>query len=141
MIGLLGFAAVFFSGYRTWKGRGGLFGYHESALYHDLGRHTAGAWVVDSYAHRVTGPAYVLSQVFLAGPLLFFRAATLLKSLLPPDRDLEERLERTLKLIRIANRWQSLSDYPKNQLEVLYLAQMDLIYFSAFKGPPRFKIK
>jgi hypothetical protein len=97
--------------------------------------------VVDFYAHRVTGPAYILSQVFLAGPLLLFRAATLVKSLLPSGGDLEERLGSTLGLIRSANKWQSLNDYPNNKTEILYLAQMGLIDFSAHKGTPRFKAK
>jgi len=140
-IGLLGLAVAFFSGYRAWKGRGGLHGYHESTLYHDLGGDTAGAVVVDFYAHRVTGPAYLLSQGFLAGPLLLFRAGTLVHSLLPSGRDLEERLENTLGLIRSANKWQSLNDYPSNKTEILYLAQMNLIDFSAHKGTPRFRAK
>lgn len=70
VIGLLGLTAVFFSGYRVWQRRGGLYSYHESALYHDFGGGTAGAVVGDFYAHRVTGPAYIISQIFLAGPLL-----------------------------------------------------------------------
>ena len=140
-IGILGLAVAFFSGYRTWKGRGGLYGYHESTLYHDLGGDTAGAVVVDFYAHRVTGPAYLLSQVFLAGPLLLFRAATHVNSLLPSSCDLEERLESTLGLIRSANKWQSLNEYPDARTEVLYLAQMRLIDFSAYKGTPRFRAR
>jgi len=141
MIGLVGVAAAYLSGYRVWKGRGGLYGYHQSALYHNLGADSAGAVVVDSYAHRVTGPAYILSQIFLAGPLLIFRAATLVKSLLPASRDLEESLESTLEAIRSANKWQSLNEYPDHKTEVLYLAQMRLIDFSAFKGTPRFRGK
>ena len=141
VVGLSGMAVVFFSGYRTWKGRGGLYSYHESALYHDLGSDSAGAVLVDIYAHRVTGPAYVISQIFLAGPLLFLRAVALVKSLMPVSRDLNERLESTLGLIRSANKWQSLSEYPNRESEVLYLARMDFIDFSAHKGSPRFKAR
>lgn len=136
--GLLGLAAAFFSGYRVWQRGGGLYGYHESALYHDWGG-TAGGSVVDFYAHRVTGPAYLLSQIFLAGPLLVFRTTTLLNSLIPANPELEERLRGTLGAIRTAKKWQSLNEYPDHKAEVLYLAQMGLIDFSAFKGTPRIK--
>jgi hypothetical protein len=141
VIGLLGLAAVFFSGYRRWKRQGGLYSYHESALYHDFAGDSAGGVVVDCYAHRLTGAAYIVSQIFLAGPLLLFRAATLVKSRIPSSRDLEERLQSTLDAIRTANKWQSVNEYPDSKSEVLFLAQMGLIDFSAYKGTPRFKVR
>lgn len=138
-IGLFGVAATWFSGYRTWKARGGLFSYHESGLYHDLGDDSAGAFMVDHYAHHVTGPAYVLGQVFMAGPQFILRAWTLICSRIPQSAELESRLENTLAVLRTANKWQGLADYPNSRAEILYLAQMELIDFSAHKGTPRFK--
>lgn len=131
--------ALTFSGWRTWQAGGGLRGYHESALYHDLGDDTAGAFIVDFYAHRVTGPAHVLSQMFLGGPLLLLRSRTLIASLLPHSSRLEAKLVETLALLRRANKWQSIKDYPGLETEILHLAQMGEIDFSAVKGTPRIK--
>lgn len=127
------------SGYRQWKNRGGFYGYHESSLYHDLGEDTAGALVVDYYAHRVTGSAYVLSQLFLAGPLLALRAVTHFRNLIPTQAGLDERLGTVLNRLRKINKWQGLTDHPDVRQEILLLAKMDLIDFSVAKGNPRFK--
>lgn len=138
-VAALGLTAVSFSGYRSWRAGGGLQSYHESALYHDLGEDTAGAFVVDSYAHRITGPAHVLSQVFLAGPLFLLRARTIIANLLPAIPGLEDRLEETLATLRRANKWQPITDYPDLKSEILYLAQIGKIDFSTARGIPRIK--
>ena len=132
-------AVVFFSGYRTWRAGGGLQGYHESGFYHDLGEDTAGAVVVDQYVHRITGSAHVLSQLFLAGPLLLLRVGTLVASRLPDDSRLESKLADTLVVLRTANKWQSITVYPERTDEILFLARMGLIDFSPAKGVPRIK--
>ena len=126
-------------GYRTWKNKGGLTSYHESAFYHDLGDETAGAAVVDLYAHRITAPAHVLTQLFLAGPLLILKAVSMVKSVIPKSPDLESRLAGTLATLRAANKWQSINDYPALRTEILYLARMGKINFSAREGAPRIK--
>lgn len=140
-IGLLGLGASWLSGYRMWKARGGLFSYHDSGLYHDLGEETGGAAVAGMYMHRVTGPAYLLGQVFMAGPQCILRALTLLKSRIPWSSQWEARLKRTLEAIRAANRWQGLGDHPGSRTEILHLAQMGLIDFSDYHGTPRFKAR
>lgn len=138
-VALLGLAAVSFSGYRRWRTGGGLRGYHESALYHDLEGDTAGAFIVNHYAHRITGPAHLLSQVFLAGPLFLLRVPTIFANLLPTTRGLETRLQETLTILRTANRWQPLTDYPELKTEILYLAQIGKIDFSPATEIPRIK--
>ena len=138
-IGLLGVGSAWFSAWRTWKARGGLFGYNESGLYHDLGEDTAGAVVVDHYAHRVTGPAYLLGQIFMAGPQFILKARALLRSRIPPSVELEARLERALATLRSANKWQGFQDHPELQSEILHLAQMGLIDFGRSNGTARFK--
>lgn len=140
-VGLAGVAVAWFSGYRTWKTRGGLFSYHESGLYHDLGNDTAGAVITDFYAHRVTGPAYILGQIFMAGPQWILRAWTLLNSRIPYSAQLESSLESTLAVLRAANKWQGLTEHPGARTEILYLAQMGHIDFSAHNGVPRFKAR
>jgi hypothetical protein len=138
-VATLGVAAVFLSGYRTWRAGGGLQGYHESALYHDLGEDTSGACVVDFYAHRITGPAHVLSQLFLAGPLLLLRVNTLIASRVPDSSRLESSLADTLAVLRDLNKWQAITDHPERTTDILYLARMGLIDFSTAKGVPRIK--
>lgn len=139
--GLAGLAVAGLSGHSRWQAGGGLFSYHESALYHELDEDTAGACVTSLYAHRVTGTAYLLGQVFLAGPLFILRARTLLSSRIPGSTDLEVRLRDTLARLRAADKWQGLGDHPGLKNEILYLARMGLIDFSAFKGTPRFKAR
>lgn len=138
-VAALGLAAVSFSGYRSWRAGGGLLGYHESALYHDLGEDTAGAFAVDFYAHRITGPAHVISQVFLAGPLFLLRVPTIITNLLPTTAGLEDKLRETLTTLRTANKWQPITHYPNLKTEILYLAQIGKIDFSTAKGIPRIK--
>ncbi|MBL9145808.1 MAG: hypothetical protein JNM99_19165 [Verrucomicrobiaceae bacterium] len=138
----LGLLAVAFSGYRTWKNKGGLQSYHESAFYHDLSAaDTGGAYFTEHYLQRVTGPAYVISQTFLAGPLWVLKAWTLFSSRIPASKELEERLEKVLAALKAADKWQSITDHPEHRTEVLYLAQMGLIDFSAHKGTPRMKAR
>ncbi|MDB6072148.1 MAG: hypothetical protein JWL81_3319 [Verrucomicrobiales bacterium] len=93
------------------------------------------------HAHRVTGPAFVLGQLFLSGPLGILRGWTLLNSRIPESADLESRLENTLVVLRAANKWQGFGDHPELKNEILHLAQMDLIDFSAREHTARFKAK
>jgi len=139
LVAALGILVTTGSGYRIWRAGGGLGGYHESALYHDLGEETAGAFVVDLYAHRITGPAHALSQVFLAGPLLLLRVGTLVASHIPFSGEREKKLKATLGILRGANKWQPITDYPNHTEEILFLSRMGLIDFSAAKGVPRIK--
>ncbi len=136
---LLLLGVLTFSGYRRWKAGGGLQGYHDSAFYHEMDIGAGGALMVDLYAHRITGSAHVLSQVFLAGPLGLLRCRTLAASLVPYSQDLEDRLAETREILRAANKWQSITDYPERTIEILYLARMGLIDFSTAKGTPRIK--
>jgi hypothetical protein len=132
-------ALITWSGYRQWQNGNGFKTYIESSLYHDLGEDSAGGVVVDYYARRVTGPAYVLSQIFLGGPLLLLRARKHFKQQLPNVTGLEQDLHQVLDALRAANKWQAITDYPETQREILMLAQMKKIEFSAHKGIPRIK--
>ncbi len=95
--------------------------------------------MVNHYVHRVTGTAHVLSQLFLAGPLLLFRVNTLIASMLPDNSRLESKLADTLAVLRAANKWQAITDYPNRQTDILQLARMGLIDYSAGKSIPRVK--
>jgi len=139
LCGALGLLATWISGYKIWKNKGGLIGYHESAFYHNFGDETAGAIVTDHYLHRVTGPAYALSQTFLAGPIWILGGFTLLKSKIPFSETLDSNLSRVLKELREIRKWQGFIDHPSSREEILYLAQMGLIDFSVTREVVRFK--
>lgn len=126
------------SGYRLWKRRGGFCSYLESGLYHELDLSSGGACAADHYAHQVTAPAYLLSQLFLSGPLMTLRGIARFKNRIDPDPSVEHRLEQTLAMLRSINKWQSLSEHPGNEDAILLLAKMGRIDFSTARGP-RFK--
>ena len=127
------------SGYRAWKSGGGLQGYHESAFYHNMELVSGGSAMVDLYAHRITGSAHILSQIFMAGPLWLLRAGTLWKSRIPNKPGLENRLGETLSMLRQIHKWQPITEHPEHFDEILYLARMRKIDFSTAKGIPRIK--
>lgn len=52
---------------------------------------------------------------------------------------METKLSDTLAVLRTANQWQAITDYPERTEEILFLARMGLIDFSAAKGVPRIK--
>jgi hypothetical protein len=138
VVGLLG---ITWSGYGTWKRGRGFQSYVESSLYTNLSASadTAGAAVVDYYTQRITGPAHVLSQIFLGGPLFALKGFRHFQQMLPNEAGLEQKLHATLSILRKANKWQSMTDYPGQERDILMLAQMKQIDFSAHKGTPRFK--
>lgn len=85
------------------------------------------------------GPAYVLGQIFLGGPLFLLRGWKHWVQRLPDSPDLEPRLNHSLGILRAAGKWQSIEEYPDLKLEILMLALMKKIDFSAHKGTPRIK--
>lgn len=130
--------AISASGYRLWRNGGGFSSYHESGLYHNLDPVSGGGLAMDFYAHRVTGPAFLLGQLFLAGPLMILRALQHFKNRIAPDESLENSLRETLTLLQSINKWQSLSDHPGRERDILVLAKIGRIDFSTARGP-RFK--
>jgi len=127
------------SGYRVWRLRGGFYGYHESELYHDLGTTSGSGMAMDHLAHRVTGPAYLLSQVFLGGPLLLLRAVAHFRNWIASESGLNERLSQMLANLKRINKWQGLHDHPGREREIILLARMGLIDVSTARGNLRFK--
>lgn len=141
VIGIAALGVITWSGFHTWKRGEGFKSYVESSLYTNLSRSadTAGAEVVDYYTQRITGPAHVLSQIFLGGPLFALRGLRHFRQLLPNEAGLEQKLHAMLGVLRKANKWQAITEYPGQEREILMLAQMKQIDFSAHKGIPRFK--
>lgn len=88
----------------------------------------------------VGGHTAIMSPL-LSAPLLILHAWTLLSSRIPNTSGLEQELKVCLAALRAANKWQGMSEYGSQRTEILYLAQMGLIDFSAAKGEPRFKAR
>ena len=136
---LLALACISFSGWRTWESGQGFQSYSESAFYHDFG---GGAETAGNHrGAKMTGLAYVLSQAFLAGPLLLLRSLHRLQNLVPDEAGLEQKLVHLLAMLRAANKWQGLADYPGQEREVLLLNLMKKIDFSRHNGNVRFKAR
>ncbi len=85
------------------------------------------------YANRVTGPSYMLSQIFLAGPIQLMKAIGRFRSLIPYSDTLKARIQRQLEKIETAKKWQDLSEYRDNALETLYLIRMNKVQYSPRK--------
>jgi len=138
-IALLALACITFSGWRTWKKGEGFQSYSESAFYHDFG---GGAETADNHrGAKMTGLAYVLSQAFLAGPLLLLRSLHRLQKLVPDEAGLEQKLVHLVAMLQAANKWQGPSDYPGQEREILLLNLMKKIEFSRHNGNVRFKVR
>lgn len=138
-LSLAALAAITWGGYRQWQKGDGFNSYVESSLFHDQEGDSGGEFLVHHYAHRVTAPAYMLSQIFLGGPLLFLRGMKHLKQRLPNEAGMEVKLYHALSVLQAANKWQPITEHPDLRLEILMLAQMGKIDFSAHKGIPRIK--
>jgi len=142
LIGWGGLIVLFISGYSVWKKGGGLTPYGESALYFEpIGRaETGGTYLVNRELGQVTGTSHALSQLFLAGPLLLFNAATRLVNLVPQSSQLEGRMKEVLEQARIANKWQRMDEYPGREEEIRYLTQVGAVDFAVSKEIPKFKV-
>lgn len=139
VLAILALACITFSGWRTWKKGEGFQSYSESAFYHDFsgGAETAG----NHRGAKMTGLAYVLSQALLAGPLLLLRSLHRIRTQIPEEAGLEQKLAHLLAVLHAANKWQGLADYPGQEREVLLLNLMKKIDFSQHKGNVRFKAR
>lgn len=132
-------AGITWSGWRQWQAGLGFKNYAESPFFHNLEYESGGSVMMSHYAHRITGPAHVLSQIFLGGPLMTLRAIKHLRERLPETPGMELRLHEALKTLLSANKWQSITEYPELKEEILMLAQMRKIDSSSHKGPLRIK--
>ncbi|MBN8422053.1 MAG: hypothetical protein J0L73_24265 [Verrucomicrobia bacterium] len=130
-----------FSGWRTWKGGQGFENYGESVFSPDLAGSDERVWSrkMDNPGQELRGTAYVLSQLFLSGPLLMLKSLERLKSLIQEEAGLESKLAEMLEVLRVANKWQGLADHPGREREIWLLGRMKQIDFSQYEGNVRFK--
>jgi hypothetical protein len=95
---------------------------------------SGGAWAVRNRAQRVTGPAYLLTQVFLAGPLQILKWIGQLRSVIRYSPQYEARLFDLLGAIRAEPRWLPLDSVEEYRREVADLIRMGYLDFSAKEG-------
>lgn len=132
-----------FSGWRTWKSGQGFENYGESVFSPDLTGSDERMWSrkMDNPGQELRGTAYVLSQLFLSGPLLMLKSLERLKSLIQEEAGLESKLADMLGVLRAANKWQGLADHPGREREIWLLGRMKQIDFSQYEGRVRFKAR
>ncbi len=135
----LGLLVVTFSGYRVWHKQGGFYSYFDSGLMQSVGYSVPGFMAFGDRANQVSGVVYMLGQLFLAGPLMVLRATRHFRNRIPSEPGLEQRLAEVLAALRKLKQWEDLRQHPQEQREILLLAKMSQIDFSAMRGEPRFR--
>lgn len=135
----LGLLVVTVSGYRVWRKQGGFYSYFDSGLMQTVGYSVPGFVAFGDRANQVSGVAYILGQLFLAGPLMALRAAGHFRNYIASEPGQEERLAEVLTALRKLKQWEDLRHHPEEQREILLLAKMRQIDFSAMRGQPRFR--
>ena len=131
------------SGWQTWKSGQGFENYGESVFSPDLTGSDETMWArkMDNPGQELRGTAYVLSQLFLSGPLLMLKSLERLKSRMPEEAGLESKLADMLEVLCVANKWQGLADHPGKEREIWLLGRMKQIDFSQYEGRVRFKAR
>ena len=130
---------VIIAGIVQWKRGQGHEEYADSALNVQLEWVSGGAYMMEHYAQRVTGPAYVLSQLFLSGPLQLMKGISKFRSLIKPDAAFEARLVEMLGQVRLKKTWHPVVTYAGREKELSALISMDRLEYSPRKGTVRTK--
>ena len=125
---------VFVSGAVQWARGGESYRvFKDTDFYASLDHVSAGAFMTQRHVHRITGIAYVLSQVFLGGPWQICKGYARLRSRLPNDPKLEARMREVLGWMRTSGQWETAMKYRDNAEELGALIRCGLVEFSATK--------
>jgi len=134
-VGVVGFWSVLTtSGWRRWRSGQGSYGPADSLGFFDFNEDHAGAWFVQNRAARITGPAWLLSQMFLAGPLQALKGASLLRARLPDDVTTELRLKDLLESIRSKGSWHAVDTWAGREEDISSLIRLGKLEFSSRTG-------
>jgi hypothetical protein len=125
---------VWFEGIRRARNGAGLYEFYESPTFMDLDWSNGGAMLVETSITQYTGVAYMLTQVFLCGPLQALKCLHLLKSRMEPTPALAARLEALLGEVQQRPKWHSISLYKTGLGELRHLISMELVEFSPRKA-------
>ncbi len=128
-LGALGL--IFLEGLRRARAGKGLYDFSESPGHLGLGSSSGGAMMIEmEVTTQVTGPAYILTQIFLCGPLQWQKMHTLLTSRFPATQATAEELERLLSDLGLKRGWQSLRKFETQRASIKKLIDMELVDFS-----------
>jgi hypothetical protein len=125
---------LYWDGFRRANSNAGLYGFDESQMFLGLDWSNAGAMLVEMELARVTGPAYVLTQLFLCGPLQLIKCKGCVASLIEPHPGLVQNLQHLLDGIVSKGKWHSVETYSNYYPELRQLISMELVEFSARKN-------
>ncbi len=122
---------------RGTQGRGH-YNYAESGLMPGFDESTASGFVANRKTMRLTAPAYLLGQLFLASPLQFLQAKRHWERRLPDEHGLESNLHALLTEIESVGKWHDAQTYDTRMRELLFLVRLGRVEFSPRKGRVRF---
>ncbi|NOY00555.1 MAG: hypothetical protein GXP30_12580 [Verrucomicrobia bacterium] len=125
--GLVGYARG--SGYSELEDSGFALSFLDSS--------TGGSHYMGCYGRQVTGPAYLFSQTFLAGPIQIGRCLDRLKSRIPASIELENAMEETLGFARGKKAWHDITEYKGREQAASYLIRVGALEYSGRKGRVR----
>lgn len=127
-------AVVTATGVIRWRSGIGHYGYDTMDPFSQFEPTSGGSFMMAHYASRVTGPAYLITQIALAAPFQFLEALARFRSLVPLEPGLEKRLTDLLSQIRSVGKWQEMTTYLGHEREIAILIQMRLVEFSPRTG-------
>ena len=137
MCAALGTLIVLVVGYRRWKDGQGHYGFEDSGIHVQLEPVSGGAFMTQLYAQRVTAPAYLFGQLFLAAPMQALKAKQLIATRIPVMHGLGERLNVLLGEMTQVGKWQDAAVYEDRWTELRYLVHMGKVEYSDKKGRVR----
>lgn len=93
-----------------------------------------GAFVAQVRINQVSSSAWMLSQVFLAGPMRILRAVDLWRSCLPVGTELEQRMLVLLRELKSRNQWVPVEPFQHHGEALAALIRTGHVEFSSIKG-------
>jgi hypothetical protein len=93
--------------------------------------------VVQDRVNQLSSSAWMLGELFLAGPLRLLQALDLWRSCLPIGTDLEQRMTLLLRELRSRNQWVSAESFKDHWEPLSALIRTGHVDFSSIKGRVR----
>ena len=91
---------------------------------------SGGGLAVSHFTSQFTAPAYLLNEIFLAGPLFFLKAAAALRSKIPVTAAAVEELAQIRSEIAAAGKWTSALPWAAHTIQLVQLHQLGEIELS-----------
>jgi hypothetical protein len=95
---------------------------------------TPGAGIAQLRINQVSSTAWMLSQLFLAGPLRILQAVDMWRSCLPVGTGLEQRMELLLRELKSRDRWVPVESFKDHWEPMAALIRTGHVDFSSIKG-------